>query len=40
MRVEVMQHFGLRVPLNQAGYYETAHHKELMKDVRSPKSAL
>ena len=34
MRVEVMQHFGLRVPLNQAGYYETAHHKELMKDVR------
>lgn len=34
MRVEVMQHFGLDVPLSQAGYYETAHHKELMKDVR------
>lgn len=34
MRVEVMQHFGLTVPLNQAGYYETSHHKELMKDVR------
>jgi hypothetical protein len=33
MRVEVMQHFGLRVPLNQAGYYETAYHKELMKDI-------
>ena len=35
MRVEVMQHFGLTVPLNQAGYYETVHHKELMKDIRS-----
>jgi type II secretory pathway predicted ATPase ExeA len=34
MRVEVMQHFGLVVPLSQAGYYETAHHKDLMKDVR------
>jgi type II secretory pathway predicted ATPase ExeA len=34
MRVEVMEHFGLTVPLNQAGYYETEHHKELMKDVR------
>lgn len=34
MRVEVMQHFGLAVPLSQAGYYETAHLKELMKDVR------
>jgi type II secretory pathway predicted ATPase ExeA len=34
MRVEVMQHFGLTVPFSQAGYYETAHHKALMKDVR------
>ena len=34
MRAEVMQHFGIRVPFNQAGYYETAHHKELMKDIR------
>ncbi len=34
MRVEVMQYFGLTLPLNQAGYYETAHHKELMKDIR------
>lgn len=34
MRVEVMEHFGLTVPLNQAGYYETEHHKELMKDIR------
>lgn len=35
MRVEVMQHYGLTIPLNQAGYYETAHHKQLMKDIRS-----
>ncbi len=34
MRVEVMQHFGLSVPLSQSGYYETAHHQGLMKDVR------
>lgn len=34
MRVEVMQHFGLTVPFSQAGYYETNHHKDLMKDVR------
>lgn len=35
MRVEVMSHYGLSVPLNQAGYYETERHKELMKDIRS-----
>lgn len=35
MRVEVMQHYGLTIPFNQAGYYETAHHKQLMKDIRS-----
>ena len=34
MRVEVMEHYGLTVPLNQAGYYQTEHHQELMKDVR------
>ena len=34
MRVEVMQHFGLTLAFNQAGYYETEHHKELMKDIR------
>lgn len=34
MRVEVMDYYGLVKPLNQAGYYETTHHKELMKDVR------
>jgi type II secretory pathway predicted ATPase ExeA len=35
MRVEVMEHFGLTVPLNQAGYYETEPTiRNLMKDVR------
>lgn len=34
MRAEVMQHFGLKVPFKQSGYHETAHHKDLMKDVR------
>lgn len=34
MRVEVMQHYGLTLPFDQAGYYETAHHHQLMKDVK------
>lgn len=35
MRVEVMQHYGLTLPFNQAGYYETDHHQHLMKDIRA-----
>jgi type II secretory pathway predicted ATPase ExeA len=35
MRVEVMQHFGLIMAFNQAGYHETEHHKELTRDIRS-----
>ncbi|ATT44900.1 hypothetical protein BTN76_24610 (plasmid) [Salmonella enterica subsp. enterica serovar Enteritidis] len=31
MRVEVMEHYGLTQSIEQAGYYETAHHKQLMK---------
>ena len=34
MRVEVMEHYGLSQPIDQAGYYETAHHKQLIKDMR------
>jgi type II secretory pathway predicted ATPase ExeA len=34
MRVEVMEHFELTIPLNQAGYYETDRHKALIKDIR------
>ncbi|QVN00038.1 ExeA family protein [Pseudomonas rhodesiae] len=34
MRVEVMQHYGLTLPLNQAGYFETAHHQQLIKDIK------
>jgi type II secretory pathway predicted ATPase ExeA len=29
-----MQHYGLTQPLDQAGYYETAHHKQLIKDIK------
>lgn len=36
MRVEVMQHYGLTLPLSQAGYFETAHHQQLIKDIRAP----
>jgi type II secretory pathway predicted ATPase ExeA len=34
MRVEVMQYYGLTQPLSQAGYYETNHHKQLIKDIK------
>ena len=34
MRVEVMQHYGLTLPLNHAGYFETAHHQQLIKDIK------
>lgn len=34
MRAEVMQHYGLAQPLSHAGYYETAHHKQLIKDIK------
>jgi type II secretory pathway predicted ATPase ExeA len=29
-----MEHYGLAQPIDQAGYYETAHHKQLIKDIR------
>jgi len=34
MRIEVMQYYGLRQPFSQAGYYETEHHKQLIKDIK------
>jgi type II secretory pathway predicted ATPase ExeA len=34
MRIEVMQHYGLTQPFSQAGYYETEHHKQLIKDIK------
>ena len=34
MRVEVMQHYGLTLPFNPAGYYETEHHRQLLKNIR------
>jgi type II secretory pathway predicted ATPase ExeA len=35
MRVEVMQHYGLTLPFEQAGYYETHHHQQLMADIKA-----
>ena|GEM_PF-409796 len=32
--VTVMQHYGLALPLNQAGYFETEHHQQLAKDIK------
>ena len=34
MRVEAMQHYGLTLPMSQAGYFETAHHQQLIKDIK------
>jgi type II secretory pathway predicted ATPase ExeA len=35
VRDEVMQHFGLTIPLNQAGYFETQHLQELIRGIRA-----
>jgi type II secretory pathway predicted ATPase ExeA len=40
MRVEVMQYYGLTQPLDQGGYYETEHHKQLIKDIKDIKGAI
>ncbi len=34
MRSDVMEFYGLTRSLRSAGYYETAHHKELLRDVK------
>lgn len=34
MPLEVMEHYGLTQSITQAGYYETAHHKQLIKDIK------
>lgn len=34
MRVEVMDYYGLAKPLNRAGYYETEHHSQLLRNIR------
>lgn len=38
MRAEVMLHYGLALPLNQAGYFETGHHQQLIKDIKGRSS--
>ncbi|MFA6094333.1 MAG: AAA family ATPase [Candidatus Paceibacterota bacterium] len=35
MQDEILAHFGLTIPLDKVGYYETDRHKELFKDIRS-----
>jgi type II secretory pathway predicted ATPase ExeA len=35
MRVEVMEHYGFIKPLDHAGYYETDHHQQILKDVKN-----
>ena len=34
MRTEVMEYYRLTKPLNRVGYYETAHHSQIIKNVR------
>jgi len=34
MRTEVMEYYRLTKPLNRAGYYETAHHSQILNNVR------
>jgi type II secretory pathway predicted ATPase ExeA len=34
MRAEVMAYYGLIKPLNRAGYYETEHHSQMLKNIR------
>ena len=34
MRVEVMDYYGLVKPLNRAGYYETQHQGQMLKNIR------
>ncbi len=34
MRAEVMDYYGLTRPLNRAGYYETEHHSQIIRNVR------
>jgi type II secretory pathway predicted ATPase ExeA len=34
MRIEVMDYYGLTRSLRSAGYYETAHHKQLLRDIK------
>lgn len=34
MRTEVMEYYPLTRALRGAGYYETAHHRQLLRDVK------
>jgi type II secretory pathway predicted ATPase ExeA len=34
MRDEVMEHYGFTKPFDEAGYYETSHHQQILKDIK------
>jgi len=35
MRAEVIEYYGLTKPFTKAGYYETEHHRQLFKDIKT-----
>ncbi len=35
MLTEVMEHYGLAREFHKAGYYETAHQRQLFKDIKA-----
>ena len=35
MRAEVIAYYGLTKPFTKAGYYETKHHRQLFKDIKT-----
>ena len=38
MLTEVMEHFVLKVELHTDGFYETEHHRQIIKDILAPRS--
>jgi hypothetical protein len=38
MLSDVMEHFGLSQSLRQAGYFETDHHRQLLRDLKAPST--
>ncbi len=35
MRADVMDHYGIQKPFNQAGFYETEHYQQLFRNIKS-----
>jgi type II secretory pathway predicted ATPase ExeA len=34
MRAEVMEYYGFTKTFDQAGYYETTHHRQILKSIK------